>query len=177
MRASARRRFKQAMWDEIRQDEASGARPDQWAEPAAVAVPGSSLMLTGPFNWFQRTLQLGDANNPRTASRAFLFAIVSWLPLVALAGVQRLAINDDPRKSLLLDLTVYARFLLAIPLFILGESIAARRYTIIVNYFVRSGIIDGSERQAYGDLLSDTRKLRDSRLAEIVWVILAYVVA
>jgi len=165
------------MWDEIRQDEASGARPDQLDEPADMAVPGSSLMRTGPFNWFQRTLQLGDADDPRTPSRAFLFAIVSWLPLVALAGVQGLAINDDPRKSLLLDFTVYARFLLAIPLFIFGESIAYRRYTMIVNYFEDSGIIAGSERQAYGDLLSYTRGLRGSRVTEIVWVILAYAVA
>src|SRR5215813_10371065 len=177
MRASARNRFKQAMWDERLQDEASRAWPDQRAESAAMAVPDSSLMRTGPFNRFQRTLQLGDANNPRTANRAFLFAIVSWLPLVALAGVQRLAINDDLHKSLLLDFTVHTRFLLAIPLFILGESVAFSRYTMIVNYFVRSGIIAGSERQSYVDLLSNARGLRDSRLAEIVWVILAYTVA
>src|SRR5262249_53279553 len=83
----------------------------------------------------------------------------------------------DPSKSLLLDFTVYTRFLLAIPLFILGESIAFRRYTMIVNYFVISGIIPGPERQAYDDLLSNAQGLRNSRLAEIVWAVLAYAVA
>ncbi len=163
------------MWDERQQDEASGGQPSQWDEQAAEAVPDTSLMRTGPFNRFQQTLQLGDVDNPRTGRRAFLFALVSWLPLVALAGAQGLAINDDPRRALLLDLTVYARFLLAVPLFILGESVAAGRYSIIVNYLVRSGIITGSERQAYDDLLSNIRLLRDSRKAEILWVILAYV--
>src|SRR5215813_13123692 len=124
---SARSRFEQAMWGERQQYETSGAWPAQRDEPEAVAVPSSSLTRTGLFNWFQRTLQLGDTNNPRTAYRAFLFAIVSWLPLVALAGAQRLAINDDPRKSLLLDFTVHARFLVAIPFFILGGSIADRK--------------------------------------------------
>jgi hypothetical protein len=165
------------MWNEIRQDEASGAQPDQRADLAAMAVPYTALMQTGPFNRFQRTLQLGDANNPRTASRALLFASVSWLPLVALAGVQGLAINDDFRKSLLLDFTVYARFLLAIPLFILGESIAYRRYMMIVNYFAQSGIIDGPERRAYDALLSDARRLRESGVAEIICLILAFAVA
>jgi hypothetical protein len=102
-----------------------------------------------------------------------LFALVSWLPLAALAAVQGLAINDDPRRSLLLDFTVYARFLVAVPLFIIGESVADHRYSMIVNYLFRSGIVTGAERQ-YDDLLSSTRRLRDSRVAEILWVVLAY---
>ena len=103
-----------------------------------------------------------------------MFALVSWLPLAALAAVQGLAINDDPRRSLLLDFTVYARFLVAVPLFIIGESVADSRYSMIVNYLLNSGIVTGSERQAYDDLLSSTRRLRDSRAAEILWVVLAY---
>ena len=110
-----------------------------------------------------------------TARRALLFALVSWLPLAALAAVQGLAINDDPRRSLLLDFTVYARFLVAVPLFIIGESVADRRYSMIVNYLRRSGIVTGSERQSYDDLLSSARRLRDSRAAEILWALLAYV--
>ncbi len=165
------------MWRKREREEESGAWLDHRDNQMAAAVPLSSAMLTGPFNWLQRTLPLGDANDPRTANRAFLFAIISWLPLVALAGVQGLAISDDPRKSLLLDFTVYARFLLAIPLFILGEKIAYGRYTLIVNYLVHSGIIADSERQSYDDLLFTTHKLRNSRLAKIVWVILAFAVA
>jgi hypothetical protein len=135
----------------------------------------SYLMRSGPFHRFQQTIHLEDPLNPRTARRAFLFALVSWLPLAALAAVQGLAINDDPRRSLLLDFTVYARFLVAVPIFILGESVADRRFSMIVNYFIRSGIVASSERQAYDDLLSSTRRLRDSRAAEIFWGVLAYV--
>jgi len=118
---------------------------------------------------------LEDPLNPRTVRRASLFALVSWAPLAALAAVQGLAINDDPRRSLLLDFTVYARFLLAVPIFIIGESVADSRYSMIVNYLLRSGIVTGAERPAYYDLLSSTRRLRDSRVAEILWVVLAYV--
>ena len=156
------------------QDNAPDAGAAQWAEPATLASPDSFLMRSGPFHRFQQTLHLEDPLHPRTARRTFLFAIVSWLPLAALAAVQGLAINDDPRRSLLLDFTVYARFLVAVPFFIIGESVADSRYSMIVNYLLCSGIVTGSERQSYDDLLSSTRRLRDSRVAEILWVVLAY---
>jgi hypothetical protein len=163
------------MWNAENQDNAQDARAAQWAEPAALAGPDPFLMRSGPFHRFQQTLHLEDPFNPRTARRAFLFALVSWLPLAALAAVQGLAVNDDPRRSLLLDFTVYARFLVAVPVFILGESVADSRYSMILSYLLRSGIVTGSERQAYDDLLSSTRRLRDSRAVEILWVVLAYV--
>jgi hypothetical protein len=162
------------MWNRANQNNAPDAGAAQWAEPVAPAGPDSFLMRSGPFHRFQQTLHLEDPLHPRTARRTFLFALVSWLPLAALAAVQGLAINDDPRRSLLLDFTVYARFLVAVPLFIIGESVADSRYSMIVNYLLNSGIVTGSERQAYDDLLSSTRRLRDSRAAEILWVVLAY---
>src|SRR5215510_389375 len=151
---------------------AQDARHAQRVEPAD---SDSSLKRSGPFHRFQQALHLEDPLNPRTSRRALLFALVSWLPLAALAAVQGLAINVDPRRSLLLDFTVYARFLVAVPIFILGESVADRRYSMIVNYLLRSGIVTGVERQAYDDLLSSTRRLRDSRALEFLWMVLAYI--
>jgi hypothetical protein len=162
------------MWNRANQNNAPDAGAAHWAEPVAPAGPDSFLMRSGPFHRFQQSLHLEDPLHPRTARRTFLFALVSWLPLAALAAVQGLAISDDPRRSLLLDFTVYARFLVAVPLFIIGESVADSRYSMIVNYLLNSGIVTGSERQAYDDLLSSTRRLRDSRAAEILWVVLAY---
>src|SRR5262245_66482600 len=114
---------------------AQDARHAQRVEPAD---SDSSLMRSGPFHRFQQTIRLEDPLNPRTGRRALLFALVSWLPLAALDAVQGLAINRDPRRQLLLDFTVYAGFLVAVRLFILGESVADCRYSMIVNYFRRS---------------------------------------
>jgi hypothetical protein len=160
------------MWNVENQDEAPDAQSAQWDEPDEPV--DSSLMRSGPFHRFQQTLRLEDPLNPKTVRRTFLFAFFSWAPLVALAAVQGLALNDDPRRSLLMDFTVYARFLVAVPLFILGESVADRRHSMILNYFLRSGIVAGSERQAYDDMLSSTRRLQDSWVAEIFWGGLAY---
>lgn len=131
-------------------------------------------MRSETFYQFKQTFRLADARNLGTGWRAFMSALVSWLPLVALAGAQGLAINDDPRRSLLLDFTVYARFLMALPLFILGASVADRRYSMIVNYFIQSGIVTDSERGAYDDLLSAMRRLHDLRPLKFLWGVLAY---
>ena len=163
------------MWNTDYQDRAPESRPPQWEESSTPEESDSSLMRSGPFHRFQQTLHLEDRLNPRTAPRAILFALVSWLPLAALAAVQGLAINEDPRRSLLLDFSVYARFLVAVPLFIIGESVADRRYSMIVNYLLRSGIVPDSERHAYDNLLSGMWRLRDSRVVEILWALLAYV--
>jgi hypothetical protein len=117
---------------------------------------------------------LADAGDPGTGRRSFLLAFVSWLPLVALAGAQGLAVNEDPRRSLLMDFTVYARFLVAIPLFILGERVADSKFSSVVDYLARSEIVPESERQSYTGLLSHVRRLRDSRVAEFLWVVLAF---
>src|SRR5262249_55213328 len=163
------------MWNAEKQDNAQDARASQWAEPAAPAPLDPFLTRSGPFHRFQQTLHLEDPLNPRTPRRALLFALVPGLRLAALAAVQGLAINVDPLRSLLLDFTVYARFLVAVPLFILGESVADRRYSMIVNYLLRSGIVNGVERRSYDDLLTSTRRVRDSRALEILWGVLAYV--
>ena len=160
------------MWNGESQESSPDAWPTHWEEPD---TPGNSyLMRSGPFHRFQQTLHLEDPLNPMSVKRGLLFALVSWLPLVGLAAFQGLAINADPRKSLLLDYTIYARFLVAVPFFIIGESVADRRYTMIVNYLLRTGIVTGSERHAYDDLLSSTSRLRDSRAIEFLWIILAY---
>jgi hypothetical protein len=133
-----------------------------------------SILRTGPFCRLQQAVGLMDADNPRTVRRAVLFALISWLPLVALAGVQGLAINDDPERSVLMDFSTYARFLLAVPLLIVGEAVADKRFLMIADYFIASGIVAGPERQAYNDILSKTLRFRDSWVAELCLLLLAY---
>jgi hypothetical protein len=165
------------MWDEIDQNEEPNEQPGARAEDDRGAAPASSLSRGGSYYQVQQTLRLAGANDPGTGRRAFLFALVAWLPLVALAGAQGLAINEDPRRALLMDFTVYARFLVAIPLFIFGERVADNKYSLIVDYLVRSEIVPSSERQSYANLLSSVRRLRDSRVVEVLFIVIAFAVA
>jgi hypothetical protein len=99
---------------------------------------------------------------------------VSWLPLVILAGGQGLALDSEPGRSMLLDFPIHARFLLAVPLFILGEAAADKRFLIVADYLVASRIVADSERRRYAGIIFDARRLRDSRMAELFLLLLAY---
>ena len=58
------------------------------------------ILRAGPFNLLQEKIGLMDAEDPRTAMRAVLFALVSWLPLVILAGIQGNAIKGGLERSM-----------------------------------------------------------------------------
>jgi hypothetical protein len=133
-----------------------------------------TVLSAGPFNRLQAAVGLMDADNPRTVVRATLFALVSWLPLVILAGVQGGALDGGPEQAMLLDFPSHARFLLAVPLFIVGEVAADRRFLITADYLVASDIVADSERRRYAGIISDTRRLRDSRMAALFLLLLAY---
>jgi hypothetical protein len=75
---------------------------------------------------------------------------------------------------MLLDFSSHARFLIAVPLFIVGEVAADKRFSITADYLVASGIVADSDRRRYADIISDTRRLRDSRMAALFLLLLAY---
>jgi hypothetical protein len=153
--------------------EASGAHSAHGDETNGTCG-AAHILRAGPFNRLQQAVGLMDADNPRTARRAVLFALVSWLPLVILAGVQGLAIDSDPERSMLLDFPSHARFLLAVPLFIVGEVAVDKRFQITADYLVASGIVTDPERRRYAGIISDARRLRDSRTAALFLLLLAY---
>lgn len=156
------RRFEASSAHSARGDEANGA----WG--------GAPVLRVSPFNRLQEAVGLMDEGHPRTVTRAAFFALVSWLPMVILAGVQGLALDGGPERSMLLDFPSHARFLLAVPLFIVGEDAADKRFLITADYLLGSGIVADSERRRYAGIISDARRLRDSRMAALFLLLLAY---
>jgi hypothetical protein len=77
----------------------------------------------GPPSRLQRSLGLVKPNEPRTVWRVILAVLVGWVPLVVLAAAQDLTLGADRARALLLDFAVYARFLIAAPLFIIAEPV------------------------------------------------------
>src|SRR5262249_12435084 len=116
-------------------------------------------------------------DDSRVAVRAALFALVTWLPLVILGALQGLALNDVPRRSVLLDYTLYGRYLIALPLFVLAENVVDDRFVIISSYFFNSGVVPDNQRDRFLQILSSTHHLVLSRTAEIVTILAAYVIA
>jgi hypothetical protein len=92
----------------------------------------------GPYARLQAVLERGHLWIARTGPRALAVAAVAWLPLLVLAALQGIALRDRPQESLLLDLTAYARYVVALPVLILAGPFCLPRLAMIAR---DSGII------------------------------------
>jgi hypothetical protein len=68
-----------------------------------------------------------------------LTAVVGWLPLLVLSGVEGLTLSADPRESFLLDFSSYGRYVVASPLFILTGTVCLPYLTSAVRQLVETG--------------------------------------
>jgi len=133
-----------------------------------------SLTRGGIFYQLQERLRIVNANDRPIVVRSAVFALIAFVPLVALAAIQGLALNEDTHRSLLLDFNVYARLLVAVPIFILAENTIDDRYVIMTSYFRNSGIVEEADIGRYQGMLESTQRLLFSRLAEAILLIIAY---
>jgi hypothetical protein len=137
--------------------------------------PTLGPLAAGPFIHYLKLSGLGGIEANRVARRAVLAALVAWLPLVALAAVQGLALRPDPRESLLLDVSIASRYLLALPLLIAADAVCLPALARILRHFRDSGLIAETSLPRFDALVQSTRRLVKSPGAELVLVALAYV--
>lgn len=128
----------------------------------------------GPFSRLPAPFALQRPGGASVGRRALLAAAVAWVPLVVLAAVQGYALRDDPRESLLLDLSTYARYLIALPLLMLAETTCLPRLALIARHFGTAGLVREPDRPGYDQLIDSTRRLLHSRRAAVVIVLAAY---
>jgi len=128
----------------------------------------------GPFVEYLRSTGLGGVEATRVARRAVLAAMVAWLPLVALAAMQGLALRPDPKESLLLDVSIAARYLIALPLLIAADSVCLPALGRILRHFRDSGLVAETSLPRFDALIASTRQLVSSPGAELTLVALAY---
>jgi len=129
----------------------------------------------GPFIEYLKSTGLGGAEATRVVRRAVLAAMIAWLPLVALAAIQGLALRPDPRESLLLDVSIAARYLIALPILIAADSVCLPALGRILRHFRDSGLVAETSLPRFDALVQSTRQLVKSPGAELALVALAYV--
>jgi hypothetical protein len=134
----------------------------------------SELFAGGPPVRLERSLGLIKPDKPRIIHRTVLAGLVGWVPLVVLAAVQDSALWGDNVRSLLFDFAVYARFLIAAPLFVLAELVCIPQLGSIVRHFLEAGLVPESERQRFEEAIVSTRRLRDSMAVEVIAIVLTY---
>ncbi|HKF42019.1 MAG TPA: hypothetical protein VKG01_02865 [Thermoanaerobaculia bacterium] len=111
----------------------------------------------------------------RLAVRALSFAVITWVPLLVLSAITTLATGGPELKLFVTDLSALVRFLIAAPLLVMAEA-KIHRFTVqSVRQLDTAGYLREEDRPRFQRALAEVARGRESKLAEAVIVVLAYV--
>jgi len=125
----------------------------------------------------QERIGLVTPHNLNIERRALLVALIGWLPLVVLAILQSIWIGSDEYTSLLWEVGVHARYLVAAPLLIVAESLCAPQLNFIAKHLAGRRIVDDLAKPRLQASVALVRKMLGSTAIEALVLILAYLVA
>jgi hypothetical protein len=134
----------------------------------------NELFAGGPPLKLQGLLGFVKPGEPNVARRAVLVVLIGWLPLVVLAVLESTVLQSNGSGSIGADFAVHARSLIAAPLFILAEAICIPRLGAIARHFLDAGLVRETDRVRFDEASASILRLRDSTLAEVVVISLAY---
>lgn len=131
-----------------------------------------SLSPCGPVDRALARVGLWSDQPPRLLLRAFLPALVVWVPLALLAWL-RPAGNGAAAVGFFQDLSTHVRFLVFAPLLVLIEASIGRRTRLVAAQFIQAQLVAPAGQPRFAALLRRARKAIDSSLAETIIAALA----
>ena len=139
-------------------------------------APLESLFTEGGpgFRMMHRLRLLHPEVQVASGRAAVTLAALSWLPLLILSASQGLLLGGA-KIPFVKDIAAQARFLLAVPLLVLADIPVGFRLREMVRQFLNSRLVQEQDRTRFEEILIDAVAIRDSRIAEIVVVALAYI--
>lgn len=141
---------------------------------ADVTYDDQHVFEGGPPMRLQRSLGLVKPERPHVMRRALLAAGLAWLPLALLATVQGLRLRDGSASWFFSDFSVHARYLIALPAFILAEADCIPRLEVIVRHFVDIRLIRNADLPRFQAAVESTRRLLNSVWGELALPLLSY---
>jgi len=123
---------------------------------------------------FLSWLGLIRGGDPQVVRRALLAIAICWLPLALLTFLHGDFLRPDYGNAFVFDFGTHARFLIAVPLLILAESLCVPRLAAIVRHFAASGLVRAPDRPTYERAVESTRRLLRLKVVEILAFALAY---
>jgi hypothetical protein len=127
-----------------------------------------SLVAGGPFHAFLRRLGLIGEDQLPLRKAGISIAIVAWLLPALLAVVQSLFDDTYSGWGYFTDLTVYARFLIAIAVMVATERHADARLGMLARQFRNAKLIEDEGLAGFGRALEDADRRSSSGIAEAV---------
>jgi len=118
--------------------------------------------------------KLGRCERPEQLFRrtAVACALISWLPLLILSVAENVAWGDKVSIPFLYDFAAYTRFLIAVPMLVMAESLIGPRLAEVAAHFIGSGRIAEENYPAYAEAVDEAVRLRDSKLGEGIVLII-----
>ena len=104
------------------------------------AMAFSPVDNDAPLRWWRR-LRIVPAGELGAGRRAVLAALVAWLPIAVWALATGRFASADTGEPLFQHYGIHVRYLVAIPLFILGEAALHRAGMAMARQFVASGAV------------------------------------
>ena len=135
-----------------------------------------SLVLGGPLFQLLYKVHLSDDAMLHLRQRVIVISLFAWLPLFVLSALHGDLIGRHVAVPFLLDLEVHIRFLVAVPLLIVAELVVHRRLHRVALAFLDRNLIPQAAMSRFHEALNAAYRLRNSVVAELVLIVLVYVV-
>jgi len=110
----------------------------------------------------------------RIGRLAIALTAIAWVPLLGFTAASGTALSGKVKVPFLFDFASYARFLIAVPVFIIAEVIVDRLIFGALKGLISADIISDSDAPRFDDAIRGVARLRDSVLAEAILIIFAY---
>lgn len=128
----------------------------------------------GPFYEMQMRLRLLEQHSLQTGRRTAIFVALAWgVPLLLSFAAGR-AIGTSVERPYLFDLGVWARFAIAIAAFTLAEGRVEEQLKQTLLQFTKAPLISPASFEGAASAVAAALRQRDSRVAEIICLALAY---
>ncbi|RLJ68254.1 hypothetical protein [Sulfurisoma sediminicola] len=138
--------------------------------------PEFSLVVGGPlFQMLSRAHMWGEARDLQ-AKRMLAAVALTWLPLFLLAALGGELWGGEAEVPFLKEVAIHVRFLVAVPLLIAAEIVVHRRMRLIVTQFLDRKLIPDDALERFEAAVDAALRLRNSVAAEVLLIVIVYVV-
>jgi hypothetical protein len=154
----------------------SSARPTAAPDDPSSGIDAFLIARGGPYYDLQHRLGLLTERALNAGRRAAILVGLAWgvpLLLSALAGD---AIGPAATRPFLLELGAWARFVIAIGIFVLMERMVEERLRMLLRQFARAPLLAPAAMPVAAAAVVRALRRRDARLAEVVCLVAAYAI-
>jgi hypothetical protein len=152
------------------------AWPAAATDDASRGVDEFLIAHGGPYYDLQQRLGLLRERALNAGRRAAILVGISWGVPLLLSALSGHAIGPAASRPFLLDLGAWARFLIAIGIFVLMERTIEERLRAHLHQFVRTPLVAPDAMPVAAQAVVRALRRRDLRLAEVICLVAAYAI-